>query len=168
MKEAFTLIELLVVVLIIGVLAAIALPQYQVTVEKTRAMKAVGILSILAKGQEVYYLANGSYATNLDNLDIDLPAGGTRAGNILNFSDNFSISLATGAGGYFAAGTKHVQLDIFLEHTTVSSVPGIFCYAPADDEIATRICKSMGVSDGGHSTCGMLPATPSCVRFKIE
>ena len=70
----FTLIELLVVVLIIAILAAVAVPQYQKSVEKSRAMQALILLKAMAQAQKSYYLANGVYATKFDQLDVDLPA----------------------------------------------------------------------------------------------
>ena len=72
-KRAFTLIELLVVVLIIGVLSAIALPQYQKAVEKSKATQALVIIRSVADAVHRYHLANGSYPTNLSQLDIDIP-----------------------------------------------------------------------------------------------
>ncbi|MBR2081788.1 MAG: prepilin-type N-terminal cleavage/methylation domain-containing protein [Elusimicrobiaceae bacterium] len=76
-KKAFTLIELLVVVLITGILAAVAVPQYQKAVEKSKASEALILLKTLATAQEVYYLANGSYAESYTELDIDIPWTGT-------------------------------------------------------------------------------------------
>ncbi len=60
MKKAFTLIELLVVVLIIGILAAIALPQYRAAVEKARASEALINLKHATESWSLYLLANGS------------------------------------------------------------------------------------------------------------
>ena len=76
-KKAFTLIELLVVVLIIGILAAVALPQYRVAVLKTRVMSLVPIMRAIEDAQQIYNWSNGSFATSLDKLDIELPAGGS-------------------------------------------------------------------------------------------
>ena len=71
-KQAFTLIELLVVVLIIGILAAVAVPQYQKAVLRARFVQLVTDNNALVKAQKLYFLANGTYTTNLDELDIDI------------------------------------------------------------------------------------------------
>ncbi len=58
MNKAFTLIELLVVVLIIGILSAIALPQYTKAVEKSRMAEALQIAASIRTGVDTYVLAN--------------------------------------------------------------------------------------------------------------
>ncbi len=74
-NRAFTLIELLVVVLIIGILAAIAVPQYQKSVDKSRFAQLKLTAHAITNAQQAYYLANGKYATNLPDLDISFAQG---------------------------------------------------------------------------------------------
>ena len=73
LRSGFTLIELLVVVLIIGILAAVAVPQYQKAVEKSKAVQAQAILPPLIQAYQLYYLEHGTYATKFSDLDVEIP-----------------------------------------------------------------------------------------------
>ena len=71
--KGFTLIELLVVVLIIGILAAVAVPQYQKAVEKSKAMEALTTLKSIYQSAQMYYLTNGNFPQSFGQLDISIP-----------------------------------------------------------------------------------------------
>ena len=89
MKKGFTLIELMVVVLIIGILAAVALPQYENSIKKSRTAEAIVMLKSIADAQQMYlttfkkcspFAAGGVTDVNggLTELDVKIPAENLR------------------------------------------------------------------------------------------
>ncbi|QHU99770.1 type IV pilin protein [Synechocystis sp. CACIAM 05] len=87
-EKGFTLIELLVVVIIIGVLAAIALPNLLNQVGKARMSEGKSTLGAINRGQQVYRTENPTFTTDLTKLDTKVDTTG----------DYFTFSAATGSG----------------------------------------------------------------------
>ena len=101
MKKGFTLMELLVVVLIIGILSAVALPQYQKAVLKSKTVQLISLVKSMAESQERYYLENGTYAKNLEDLDISF--------------DSLPLRSATALGRLYEGSTDPVRGNDELE-----------------------------------------------------
>ena len=76
-RTGFTLIELLIVVLIIGILAAIAIPKFQNSKGKAYASTLKSDLRNLATAQEAYYYEKSEYANAISLLDISISPGVT-------------------------------------------------------------------------------------------
>jgi type IV pilus assembly protein PilA len=70
MKMAFTLIELLAVIIIVGVLVALAVPNYTKAVERTKAQQAISYLKIIAGGEQMYWDNNSTYVECANSAEI--------------------------------------------------------------------------------------------------
>ena len=139
MKKGFTLIELLVVVLIVGILAAVALPQYQKAVAKTRIAALMPLMRPLQLAVERYYLDNNSYPTRFSDLDLDLSCTWRGPDDKTCNIGPVQINLAL---NYMAVSDSRVPRVALVYFATSMS-----CYAYDYDEdktaFANDICKSL-------------------------
>ena len=154
MKKGFTLIELLVVVLIIGILSAVALPQYETAVLKSRYAALVGVMSTLKNAEEVYYLANGSYIDDTSVLDIGELSGCTSGGKGGYITcKQFSIDVNAGYAGNNPAGYMKDGRNAYAYYQAYSAKPNVReCWAADGDEPANQVCRSLGGTATGQKT----------------
>ncbi len=147
--RGFTLIELLVVVLIIGILAAVAVPQYKMAVAKSRLATVIPVVNSAKHALDLYYLAHGDYPIDTADdvgFDFTVPAGCTKIGSTAsNVCDNgnvydimdYEVPLVTGINVPSKVG--------YIAWANVSDHPNArWCIALATDTVANNICKSMG------------------------
>lgn len=150
-KKAFTLIELLVVVLIIGILAAVAVPQYQKAVLKSRFATVKEMVHSLANAEELYYLANGEYTADFEALDISLPPSENEETNgetdTTRTFDNWQCSIDSTAYvycGIMQSDNNIVGLQIYMKHVNHGQRGQRWCVATNVDltSLPNQICKS--------------------------
>lgn len=138
-NKGFTLIELLVVVLIIGILAAIALPQYEIAVEKSRSAEPLTVLKSMRDAQEMFFLANNRYATDPNELDIEIPT-----------SDNWTYQVNSGVSvAAYRKGVANSKKYLFAyrwANNQVGTPASIVCGYDSDvaKDFAYKICRSLG------------------------
>ena len=149
MKKAFTLIELLVVVLIIGILAAIALPQYRLAVEKSKIAEATVMLKSMQDACTRYYLENPSGYCTFDTMDISFT---DRDNNIASgenfFSKNFFYNMDIGGDSLCASSAKSMEewvdvydYDICFDKPYGYETPVRYCIGGTN--FGDKVCKSL-------------------------
>jgi len=96
---AFSLIELMIVVIILGILVAVAIPQYTRAIERSHDNEAINNLQLIVAAQKIYFLKNGNYWPGL------CPGGGSEDG-IDSINTNLGLDLTENCFDYevFHAG----------------------------------------------------------------
>jgi type IV pilus assembly protein PilE len=148
-KNAFTLIELLVVVLIIGILAAIALPQYRIAVLKTKTASALPLLKAIYEASERYRLVTGNHAKHFEDLDISF---GNNCGgyscliNNISFNINDSDTFAFIIDNFGLAVITNENGAIAKESGGKVKNGSIICY-DRKNSTYEKVCLALGSKD---------------------
>ena len=155
-RKGFTLIELLVVVLIIGILSAIALPQYTKAIKKARVAEAVTVGKKLLEAEQLYFLENREFAADINQLRIRIPE-----------LKNFQTPTAT-----ISSNKKHVDIvmngkDVLngINFTFITFTSGEFFIAAGSsspESIKLLPCPPSEVKSGIYYTGGMMGGYKSC------
>jgi type IV pilus assembly protein PilA len=140
-NEGFTLIELLVVIIIVGVLAAIALPSFLNQIGKARGSEAKSSLGTINRSQQAYRLENNVFSNNLTNLDAKI------SGNF------YSYSIPAANAGTASAITTASQAGLKVSSSFVRQ---------NDDTFTQIICESTNTQTAttaatvptNETTCG--------------
>jgi type IV pilus assembly protein PilA len=131
-NEGFTLIELLVVIIIVGVLAAIALPSFLNQIGKARGSEAKSNLGVINRAQQSYRLENSTFATALTNLDAQIspkfyaytPSSGVYTTKTLATTLTGNNDLKAYASGVAQSGSDNTIATLLCESTATSGNSG--------------------------------------------
>ena len=132
-SKGFTLVELSVVIVIIGVLAAFAVPRFRNAVERSKAGEAFNYLSSVATAQERYHGRQGTYADILSKLDIKMSAtkyfstGQIQPGTSGDLEDSWSLTLTRQgpSAGYGAYTVTYTEGGFDSQNSTLEQYPDI-------------------------------------------
>ena len=166
-NKGFTLIEMLVVVLIIGILAGVALPQYQMAVIKTRVISILPLMRRWYDGLQEYKLRNNSYlvngSSNPDGSDLgaNWPSDwndGECGDSPECFNQNWHCGINGGDDGSIWCDYKQgnsILLEILINPPDGGDYCGgnqgkVICY-PSKKE-GEKVCKNLGTPSGETHT----------------
>ena len=140
MKKAFTLIELLMIILIVAILVAIVLPQYQTAVDQGRWSSLVITSRSLSDAQDIYFLTTGSYSDSPAQLSVEIT--GTVSDNTITTQD-----------GVYTLQNNYTQNSIEGQHNKLPNNL-LVLYLPASSEFAGNLhCEATIGNTRANSLC---------------
>ncbi len=159
MKKGFTLIEILVVILIIGILAAVALPQYQLAVDKAHFANMQAMVSTVRKAYHHYLLIHDKGPTSFNDLDLDFLQGTSEYNPRFFFKcidlPDMTVCMSGGGQDYggnvraFNKDLSYVYTETLLTATNLEIVFNKTCSASENNKRANRLCDSVGFNKQG-------------------
>lgn len=149
--------EMLAAILIIGILAAIAVPEYKTAVYNSRLSTLMTNVKTIANDLELYHLSMGNYPNNeLSNLDIGI-TGCTVTDDVYSCQKGtvyaFGISdTDKPVGGFLGEHQGLAYIQYLKEEPTVAKRNQRECWADSSNELANRVCLNLdGVQQGTNS-----------------
>lgn len=144
-RVGFTLIELLVVVLIIGILAAVALPKYQAAVLKSRFAAMQPVATSLRDAQNRYLMSEGKYAQHFADLDVQMP-GDCDPAKAYSYARGETESMTCRGIVYILSYYERVSAADYKKGIGYDAalLPQIKSTCVAWNTAADAVCKSMG------------------------
>lgn len=149
-QQGFTLIELMIVVAIIGILAAVAIPQYQNYVSKSQVSRVMGEVGALRTAVETCLMENdtacelGWSQSNLLGADTTLDVNGQTGLAVVADFDTGSATMTATFGGN-AASTIRGQ-DLVWSRATSAEGGGWTCTTEVDAAYRPKGCGAVGVT----------------------
>lgn len=132
-QKGFTLVELAIVIVIIGVLASFGVPRFRDAVERSKAGESLNYLSAVRAAQERYHAREGTYAGELTDLDVSIPApkyfsvGTIAAGSTDDIESSWTLTLTRvgASAGYGPYTVAFTELGFDPDNSTLNDLPQI-------------------------------------------
>ncbi len=141
-KKGFTLIEVMIVIMIIIIITAVLMPHYERAIEKTKVSEALLVTRAIADANRMYDLKNGSYTTDMDDLDIQIPGKQGFLNEENKDSRLFSYSAGKGGEQEDIATADRLPSDTFYSLIIYNKRNGVGC--KYFSERGKKFCMSLG------------------------